>query len=76
MGDERRMAECRPPFSSMGASGVVNGSAVWRFMEERSVERGAASAGWLQVIRKRNIGMMIMVVAMFDGWRMRKKGVH
>lgn len=44
VGDERRIAECRPPFSSMGAGGVVNGSG---FMEEWYVERGAARVGWL-----------------------------
>ena len=77
MGDERRIAECKPPFSSMGAGGVVNGSAVGGFMEEwSSVDRGAASAGWLQIIRKIKIRMMIIVAAMFDGWKMRKKDVH
>ena len=68
VGDERWNAECRPPFSSMGAGGVVNDSAaVCILMEEWSIDRGAASAGWLQVNRKIIIGMITIVAAMFDG---------
>ena len=52
----------------MGAGGVVNDSAaVCILMEEWSIDRGAASAGWLQVNRKTIIGMITIVAAMFDG---------
>ena len=34
--------------------------------KELPLGRGAASTGWLQVMKKMNIGMMIFVAAMFD----------
>ena len=36
-------------------------------MEEWSIDRGAASAGWLQVSREIIIAMITIVAAMFDG---------
>lgn len=46
VGEANGIAECKPPFSSTGAGGIVNGSAVYRLMDEWFMDRGAASAGW------------------------------